>query len=100
MPLEHPARHVVGVVASLDECVCCHRRTPTAAAIEDHRQVALDRLCLSRQVRQLDQSRPGDVPGVVLMLLAHVDQLDVTIGDQFSNLFGRVIHQKDCSRSF
>jgi hypothetical protein len=52
-----------------------HHRARADAAVEDDRPVGVERRGLARQRRQLDVARAGDVAGLTLVGLAHVDYL-------------------------
>ena len=92
VPLEHPAGHVVGVEPSVTECLGGHRRAATAAAVEDDRPVPVDALHLGREPSELDEPTAGDPPRLVLLGLAHVDQLDLVLLEQLGHLVRRVLH--------
>ena len=57
--------------------------------MEDHRTVTSDRLRLRGEALQLDVAGPGDASGVPLVLLAHVDQLDLAAVEPPLHLLGR-----------
>ena len=62
------------VVAGGAEGVRGHRRARADAAVEDHRALAVDRRRGRAERGELDVARARDVPGVALVVLAHVDE--------------------------
>jgi hypothetical protein len=81
----------VSVEAGAPEGLGGHRRAAAAAAVEDDRPVAVDRLDLGAQLGQLDEPVAGDPARFVLLGLADVDQLDVAAGEQLSDLLWGVV---------
>ena len=65
------------------------RRARADAAVEDHRPVPIDRLGRLAQLGELEVAGTGDAPGVVLVGLAHVDELDRALGVQLGHALGR-----------
>src|SRR5512132_80008 len=87
-PLVQSADHRVSVPAGTAEGVGRHPRPRTQPAVEDDRRVARDRLRLGRQPLELDVPRAGDPARVVLVGLAHVDQLDLAALERGADLVG------------
>src|SRR3954447_10398476 len=76
-PLLEPAGHRVRVPARTAKGMGRHRRARTDPAVEHDRRVAIDRLRLGGEAPDLEVSRAGDPPCLVLVGLADVDQLDL-----------------------
>jgi hypothetical protein len=79
MPLIRPASqtatHRVGLIASGAKRLRGHQRAIADAAVEHDGSLALDALRLRGELHEFDQARVSDVAGLVLVGLAHVDQL-------------------------
>ena len=57
------------------------------------------RVDLGGQLRELDEPVAGDAPGLVLLGLADVDQLDLALFEQLGDLLRRVVlHVREASR--
>ena len=76
------------VPAGAAEGVGGHPRARAEAAVEDDRRVAVDRLRLRGEALELDVARAGDPARLVLVGLAHVDQLDLAALERGADLSG------------
>src|SRR5215218_9185531 len=69
--------HRVRVPSGAPERAGRHPRAGADAPVEDHGPVAVDRLGLRVEVRELDVAPVGDPPRLVLVALPDVDELDL-----------------------
>src|SRR3712207_937319 len=90
-PSGDPAREVSRVPSRGPERLRRHRGTRPQPALEHDGPIAGDRLCPSRQALELDVARPFDVARLALVVLAYVDQIDLTAREELRHLIGREI---------
>ena len=83
-----PPDEVVGVVAAGAEGLRRERRPAPHPAQEDDGPVLVDLRRPARQVLELDVDDAGDAPGVVLVLLANVDELRLAALEHLRDAFG------------
>jgi hypothetical protein len=79
VPLDQPAGHRRRVEARLGERVGRHRRAAAGPAVEDDGAAGVERVGLRGDLAQRDVARAGDVAGLPLVVLAHVDELHVAL---------------------
>src|SRR4051794_9494863 len=87
-PLLEAAVHRVRVPARAAEGVGRHARPGAQPAVEDDRRLARDRVRLRGEALELDVPRAGDPARLVLVGLAHVDELDLATLVRGKDLLG------------
>src|SRR4051812_15987154 len=89
VPRLQPARHRARPPARAPPPAGRHRGARAHAAVEDDGPVTLDRAGLGGEPPELEVPRPGDPAGGVLVVLAHVDELDLTARVARGDVSGR-----------
>ena len=87
-PFGDPAGHVPGIPPRGAERLRGHSRARSQPAVEDHPTVAGDGLRVRRQALELDVPAAFNEPGLALVRLADVDELDLPASQQVGDAVG------------
>src|SRR5699024_8456085 len=87
-PCQEPAAEVVCLPACRTEGLGRHAGSDASSAVEYDWPIFVDRIGPQRHMLHIEVGVTGNVAGVVLILLAHVDDLSGPLVDEHSCLVG------------